>query len=72
MTIILMVSKVRQFNIQGIVMIILFRFRNNTETTKKSVRLLNIRFDLDGRPVANPVYNLFNKNETSSKAGSLY
>jgi hypothetical protein len=53
-------------------MIVLYRYRNNNETTKKSVKFFNLRFDLDGRPVASPVYNLFNKNESSNAAGSLY
>lgn len=44
-------------------MIILFRFRSNTEETRKYVRLFNVKFDLDGRPVYSPVYNILNNTQ---------
>jgi len=53
-------------------MIILYRYRNNDEATRKSVKLFSLRFDLDGRPVNSPVYNLMNKTSSSAAAGSLY
>ena len=46
-------------------MIVLFRFRNNTDTTKKYVKIFNLRFDLDGRSVADPIYNLMNQRESA-------
>ena len=53
-------------------MIILFRYRSNTESTHKSVLLFNVRFDLDGRPINSPVYNLMNKNDSTMAAGGTY
>jgi hypothetical protein len=53
-------------------MIILYRYRNNDEATRKYVKLFSLRFDLDGRPVNSPVYNLMNKSNTSSVPGSVY
>lgn len=35
--------------------LLLYRFRNNDDQTRKSVRLLNLRFDLDGTSEASPI-----------------
>lgn len=57
-TIILMGAK-------AIIFIILLKYRNNTESTKKAVRLFNLRFDLDARPINSPVFNIMNNNSQS-------
>lgn len=53
-------------------MIILYRYRNNDEATRKFVKIFSLRFDLDGRPVNSPVYNLMNKNNSSGAPASGY
>ena len=51
---------------KAIIFIILIRFRSNTEATRKSVRLFNLRFDLDARPINSPVYNIMNNQQPAN------
>jgi hypothetical protein len=44
---------------QAIMTIMLFRYRNNDSEIRKKVKLLNLRFDLDGKPKNSPLHAIW-------------
>jgi hypothetical protein len=54
--------------------ILLYRFRENNDQIHKSVKFLNLRFDLDGNPESSPIAAVFTQraNVQSRNSNNVY